>query len=87
MPAAPEVLEARVAELIENLVNIDRARAGELIALLAQCQASHVARIFHCLPDAAPAAPPPENGEAAQPAKRKGLGRTEQPISHLPLAP
>jgi hypothetical protein len=52
MMAAPE-LEARIAELIENLFNLDRDRTGELLALLAQCRASHVARIFDCLPDPA----------------------------------
>jgi hypothetical protein len=51
---APEPdLEARIAELIEGLFNLDRHRTGELLSLLAQCQASQVARIFDCLPDEA----------------------------------
>jgi hypothetical protein len=55
----PEEREARIAELIENLFNLDRDRTGELLALLALCTASQVARIFGCLPDEAPATTDP----------------------------
>jgi hypothetical protein len=67
----PGDLEARIAELIEGLFNLDRPRTGELLALLAQCQASHVARIFHCLPDAAPGGPIQQKDESHHTPKRR----------------
>jgi hypothetical protein len=66
----PAELEAEIASAVEALFNVEPDRTGTLLALLAQCQASHVARIFHCLPDPAPGGPLSGNRTAAQPAKR-----------------
>jgi hypothetical protein len=64
--AAPGQLEAEIASTVEALFGAQPDRMGRMIALLAQCRTSQAARIFNCLPDAAPT--PAPNG-AAEPAK------------------